>query len=266
MTDEASSYVRDGYVYVPSLISSVESRVIASELALISELSWDEATEVINGKARPFYRHGGVATNPKLWPLLVHPRLVDAVAAVLTAPPHCLPGIDTIGMHASELEPHRDSSPGELPVTAQNPDAAWFPVVRVILYPASPGAEFGLLPGSHRRPGAVRDVLDGAHCWRWQTLRGSDALLFDPRVIHVGTPVSGPKPLVILTFGADGPHALQTYFHARIKTRRLGFPDPPTDLVTLLNDHGLLLPGILDAENWRFFSAVWPDEEQLSNS
>ena len=162
-------------------------------------------------------------------------------------------------MHASETEPHRDASPAELPVLAAEPFIEFYPVVRVILYPNSPGERFGCLPGSHLRAGRPRDLTDAAPAeWRWVELRAGDAVLFDPRLVHAGAPVSRPKPMMIVTYGADGPWSLQTYFHARIKTARLGFERPPPSLLGVLAERDLLLDGVTDQANWDHFLKVWP--------
>ncbi|MGH8901756.1 MAG: hypothetical protein ACRDYA_08735 [Egibacteraceae bacterium] len=252
-------HTREGFCHVPNLISDEEAATLARELECISGLPAGDNSSVLSGARRPYYRHGVVASNPGLWPLLIHPRLVQALTYVLYgSPPRCLPGIDTAGMHASETEPHRDASPGELPVMADNPSSAICPVVRVILYPGSPGEQFGLLPCSHRRSGRVGDLVeDGRASWRWITLRKGDAVLFDPRLIHAGAIVTRPKPMIVLTYGADGPHSLQTYFHARIRTRQLGFPDPSPPLIDLLESKNLLLAGMLDSANRDYFFRLW---------
>jgi hypothetical protein len=188
----------------------------------------------------------------------MHPHIIAAVAEVLDAPPKCLPGIDTIGMHASETDAHRDASPSELPALAQAPFEGEYPVARVILYPNSPGERFGCLPGSHQQAGRSRDLTEAApNEWRWVVLRSGDALVFDPRLVHAGAPITNPKPTMIATYGVDGPCALQTYFHARIRTAQLGFADAPAELLHLLASEGILLHGVTEPANWEYFSAVW---------
>lgn len=249
---------RDGFRVFPNLIDPTEAAQFAAELCRISGLRTNDNSAVRGGQRSPFYRHGGVAANPSLWPLLMHRHIIAAVAEVLDAPPKCLPGIDTIGMHASETDPHRDASPGELPALAQAPFETEYPVVRVILYPNSPGERFGCLPGSHRQPGRPRDLAEAApDAWRWLVLRSCDALVFDPRIVHAGAPITNPKPMMITTYGADGPCALQTYFHARIKTAQLGFTDAPNELLHRLASVGILLRGVTEQANWEYFSTVW---------
>lgn len=207
-------YRDDGFRVFRDLISPTEAAHFAAELGRISGLQANANSAVRAGQRLAFYRHGGVAANPSLWPLLMHPHIIAAVAEVLDAPPKCLPGIDTIGMHASETDAHRDASPSELPTLAQAPFEAEYPVARVILYPNSPGERFGCLPGSHRQAGRSRDLAEAApDAWRWLVLRSADALVFDPRLVHAGAPITNPKPMMIATYGVDGPCALQTYFH-----------------------------------------------------
>ncbi|MGH3516284.1 MAG: hypothetical protein ACRDQ7_02465 [Haloechinothrix sp.] len=258
MPTPEDAYRLDGYTHLPDLLDPSEAHAIATVLARLSGLATDDCASVLTGQREPFYQHGGVAAHPDLWPLLTHPGITKAVAAVLQDAPKCLPGIDTIGMHIAETDPHRDASPEELPALGDKPYDTDYPVVRVILYPTSPGARFGLLPGSHRQPGSCADLTaNNPDAWRWVTISGGDALLFDPRLVHAGAALSNPKPMIILTYGIDGPHALQTYFHARIKTAQLGFTDPRPDLAHHLEDAQLLLSGIQDQANWRTFASVW---------
>lgn len=253
-------YRADGFQVFRELISPTEAAHLAGELSRISGLQANDHSAVRAGRRSAFYRHGGIAANPSLWPLLLHPRVIAAVAETLDGPPKCLPGIDTIGMHASEIDAHRDVSPSELPALAQTPFEPGHPVTRMILYPNSPGERFGCLPGSHRQARRPRDVAEAASdAWRWVVLRSGDALVFDPRLIHAGAPITNPKPMVITTYGVDGPGALQTYFHARIKTAQLGFADAPAQLLHLLASRGLLLHGVTEQANWEHCSTVWPD-------
>lgn len=252
------TYRQDGYTHLHDLLDPSQAATIARALEGISGLPADDCTTVLAGQREPFYQHGGAAAHPDLWPLLTHPGITKAVAAVLQDAPKCLPGIDTIGMHIAETEPHRDASPDELPALGDTPYDIDYPVVRVILYPTSPGERFGLLPGSHHQPGNCTDLTAAdPDAWRWRTLSGGDALLFDPRLVHAGAALTNPKPMVILTYGSDGPHALQTYFHARIKTPQLGFTNPSKELTQILHDAQLLLSGVQDQANWQRFGKIW---------
>ena len=258
MSPPGDAYRTDGFRVFRDLISSTEAAHFAAELGRISGLQANDYSTVRGGRRPAFYRNGGVASNLSLWPLLTHPRIFAAVADVLGAPPKCLPGIDTIAMHASETDAHRDASPSELPALAQAPFESEYPVARVILYPNSPGERFGFLQGSHRQVGRPRDLVEAAaETWRWVVLRSADALVFDPRLVHAGAPITNPKPMVIATYGADGPAALQTYFHARVKTAQLGFANAPAGLLHLLASDGILLNGVTEQANWEYFSAVW---------
>jgi hypothetical protein len=247
-----------GFIVVRDLVSPDEAAGLAVELGRVSGLPADQLGTAPDETRAVFYRHGGLAAHPVLWSLLVHPNVTAAVGAVLRAPPKCLPGIDTIGMHASETAPHRDASPAELPVCANQPFTEHYPVVRVILYPGSLGERFGCLPSSHLLKGRPRDLVAAAPAtWRWVELQAGDAVLFDPRLVHAGAVVRRPKPMMIVTYGADGSHSIETYFLARIKTASLGFEDPTPSLLDVLADHDLLLSGVIDQANWRHFRTIW---------
>lgn len=258
MTEHQVSLRVDGFAVVRGLISEPAAADIAAELSRISRPPADRVPPPHEGALPEYYEHGGVARHPGLWSLLVHPGVIATAHKLLDGPPKCLPGIDTIGMHASETAPHRDASPAELPTLAQDPFGEHCPLLRIIFYPDSPGERFGCLPGSHRLAGRPSDLMNGRSAdWRWTELHSGDAVAFDPRLVHAGTPVTRPKPMVIVTYGLDGSVALETYFHARIKTAQLGFSDPAPGLLDLLDRSGVLLNGVTDSENWDRFSTVW---------
>ena len=96
--------------------------------------------------------------------------------------------------------------------------------------------------------------------WRRLALGPRDAVLFDPRLVHAegrGGRQAGRRVAVELTYGGGGTSTIETYFHARIRTPNLGFPDPSPDLVRLLRRRHLLLEESVDAECWRRYEAVW---------
>jgi hypothetical protein len=212
-------------------------------------------------RAAPSFRHGLVARSPDLWPILVHRALLRAVARAVGASRRCLAGIDRVSVDHAEPEPHRDAVPEELPCLLDSAASGAYDVVRVLTYPSPGPCRFGVLPGSHLLPGSSEDAMAAmAGCWRWLALGPRDALLFDPRLVHAegqGGRQAGRRVAVVLTYGGGGPGTIETYFHARIRTAELGFPDPSPDLVRLLRRRRLLLEASVDPACWRRYESVW---------
>lgn len=64
--------------------------------------------------------------------------------------------------------------------------------------------------------------------------------------------------MVVLTYGIDRPHALQTHSYAHIKISALGFQDIAAGLADLLAQERMLLTGIHDAANGAAtFGKIW---------
>ncbi len=135
-----------------------------------------------------------------------------------------------------------------------------FAVARVILYPGAAGTRFNYIPGSHRRH---RDVDDpNSHAtgtWSWTTVGPRDCLVFDPRLVHCGDPLRGPKAMLIATYGAAvSPATIETYFHARIRTSQLGFDDPLPEFAEHLRARGIMLEAAVNPTLWGTFERIWP--------
>jgi hypothetical protein len=247
-----------GYQVVRNMFTDEEASGSLSQILDMSRLSLSDYTDVVSGRVDAFYKHGAVATNPSLWPVLLHPGLTDAIQACLGATCRCLPGIDTAGLHHSEVEAHRDVSPGELPCLRNgiaNPD---YKVARVIAYPTLGRARFGVVAASHKLVGKTSDILSkGAPDWRWLEVSRHDAVIFDPRAIHAGGLMTGPRAMIVLTYGTDSIGSTETYFHARIRTSRLQFPDPSPDLVARLRNQELFLEASLDPVLWEQYGTIW---------
>lgn len=252
------SYSATGICYAQELITSAEAQALSDTLEQLSGLRREDALLVAAGQKLPYYNHGAVARTPALWSILMHPSLLE-ILGVLLSTPRVIPGIDTAGMHASETKPHRDLSARELPSLAAAPFRGNIAVTRVILYPNSPGTQFGFLPGSHLIEGDVEAIVSqGRDSWCWLTLGGRDVAFFDPRLIHAGALIKAAKPMIVLTYGDDGPQGLETYFHSRIQTSGLGFSDPPSELMAQLSEQHLYLSGIDDEKLWASYERIWP--------
>lgn len=230
---------------------------VARDLFTADEANRTELEALRAAGPTPSLQHGLVARSPGLWPVLVHRGILQEVSQAVGASCRCLPGIDSVGVDHAEAEPHRDASPDELPCLASSAQTQAYDVVRVITYPSPGPSLFGVLPGSHLIPGSSEDAMAWtADSWRWIALGPRDAVLFDPRLVHAGR-LAGRRVMVVLTYGGGGPGTIETYFHARIRTAELGFPDPGPALVRLLRRRHLFLEEAVDSARRRHYESVW---------
>ena len=237
------AFSRDGYSVARDVLTRATSTQYRDAVEALAE---DE----IGPSGCAYYEHGRVADLPALRPILWDSGVAAVVRATIGGQARCLVGLDTVGMNVSESIPHRDISVGRLPVRERDPWDGSLGVVRVVVYPSVPRwARFGLVPGSHRTPGAAAELFSTAPT-QWLTIGPGDVLLFDPRLVHAGGEVVAPRPMIVLTYGRDDDPACDVYFDARLRTPGLGFRDPPDGVVDQLRRHDLMLEAAVDPERW----------------
>src|SRR5262245_18355824 len=129
---------------------------------------------------------------------------------------------------------------------------------------AESGFALGLVPGSHRRHGALAwaelDVLEWrttpcvqapAMLFGWDALPvraesvtadSGDAVIFDPRILQSGRFTSGPKYSVFLAYGVEGRHYGRHRHYYRHVRRELGYAELEPGFASRLAEAGLLPP------------------------
>jgi hypothetical protein len=205
----------------------------------------------------------GVSRTRDFWPLVVHARLLEAVRAVLGADARFLQHTD-LHVGFSAVGWHRDSVSRRRWVGGdwderQEP----YRLVRVGLYlQTSQESRFrlGVVPGTHRS--AVRDAeaeaLESAlgqagrlralvlrrdplaEQARWLDLGSGDCVLFDPRLVHSGSPIDGPKYSIFLAYGLPNAHFHRHRAYYRHQRPDLGYGDLDPELARQVADAGLL--------------------------
>lgn len=260
----AGRFADAGFVRVPSLLYPDEVEPLV------------QALERLSGRSRRAFEAGdrpsgwtvpdGVTRHEAFWPLITHPRLVELVRTLLGSRDVRFLQHTDLHVGFSSFNWHRDSVSRQLGVGPDWDEAgAAYRIVRVGLYLQATGArafKLGLVPGTHRLedPRAVRArraAERGASWWgharraltgrnpdlpgaEWVEAGAGDAVVFDPRVLHTGTPVDGAKYSVFLAYGLPNRHFAhhrQYYRHARAD---LGYGDVPPELAERLRVAGLL--------------------------
>lgn len=208
-------------------------------------------------------RPDGVSRTRDFWPLVVHERLLEAVRAVVGPEARFLQHTD-LHVGFSALGWHRDSRSRQRWVGADWDERDEpYRLVRVGLYLQSfeeSRFRLGVIPGTHR--GAVRDADEQAlesalgtagrlralvfrrdplaERARWLELGSGDCVLFDPRLLHSGTPIDGPKYSIFLAYGVPNAHFHRHRAYYRHLRPDLGYEDLDPDLERTIADAGLL--------------------------
>ncbi len=216
----------------------------------------------------------GVSKHEEFWPIIFHPTLRETVTALLGPDVRFLQHTD-LHVGFSSFNWHRDSVARALGVGPDWDESdAPYRLVRVGIYLQSSGGSFklGLVPGTNRvgdpRSRAARDVIERkagflSHVRRlvtgkvpevpgatWVPAGAGDAVIFDPRVLHTGTPVDGPKYSMFLAFGVPNRHFEAHARYYRFARPELGYADLDPRLVAQLQAAGLhhpVGPGTVDS-------------------
>lgn len=181
-------------------------------------------TQTVTPRSPMCFGLGHFPRTPRLWPLLHHQPLTDALTDFLGTSPVLLPSVDTIAVNGSETGPHRDSSYDALP-SAEGDNDPRYGIVRAIFYPSREpdrgSNEFLVAPGSHlpgwEKPDDVSSAMTPL------AIGPCDAVLFDARLVHAGAPHRHTKHLLTLTFGPDNVLSQETHTHEMKNLATMGF-------------------------------------------
>jgi ectoine hydroxylase-related dioxygenase (phytanoyl-CoA dioxygenase family) len=206
----------------------------------------------------------GVTKRREFWPLVLNPALLGVVRDVLGDGVRYLQHSDLhVGFSAVTF--HRDSvnrSYGTGPDWDESVEP--YRLVRVGLYLQrfnESGFALGLVPGSQRLVDGRRDpaqaaleektgylsqaaaLLTGRNPLRaraeWVGAESGDAILFDPRILHAGSFIRGPKYSIFLAFGVPGAHFERHRHYYRVVRRELFYEELPEELSLELGVAGL---------------------------
>lgn len=291
MTDlspRAREFRERGFVVVKGLLpeAAVEEHVAAAErLSGRTRASFEQYRVGRGWLTRGVYRGwtlpDGVSKAREFWDLLFLPGLLDVVREVLSPEARFLQHTD-LHVGFSAVNWHRDSVTRALG-TGGDWDESEEPyrLARVGFYLQSHAESrfaLGLVPGSHRRGGALdeaglADVERRTASWRqgislvlgrdplggraeWVPAERGDAIVFDPRIVHSGSFIQGPKYSAFLAYGVPGRHFARHLHYYRHLRDELGYGPLDAELVERLRQASLLaevepLPGDAEANAYR---------------
>lgn len=266
---DVARFHEQGFTVVPRLLDSEMCEELTRRLEARSGRMREELERAA---ARGAGRRGltgwtvpdGVTRYEEFWPIIFEPKLVGTVRRLLGPEARFLQHTD-LHVGFSSFNWHRDSVARRYGVGDDwDDEEVPYRIVRVGIYlQRAEGSTFrlGLVPGTHRHPrpdevrtrrriersagtgGHLRRVLTGRNpeppTARWVAASGGDAVIFDPRVLHTGTPVDGPKFSIFVAFGVPNRHYVHHWYYYRHMRPDLGYRDVPSDLAERLEAAGL---------------------------
>jgi hypothetical protein len=206
----------------------------------------------------------GVSKTREFWELVFLPGLLDVVREVLSPGARFLQHTD-LHVGFSAVNWHRDSVNRGLASSGDWDESEEpYRLARVGFYLQSHAESrfaLGLVPGSHRHGGALdeaglADLERRTTPWRqavslalgsdpvagraeWVPAESGDAIVFDPRIVHSGSFIQGPKYSAFLAYGVPGRHFARHLHYYRHVRSELGYEALSPDLVARLRTAGL---------------------------
>jgi ectoine hydroxylase-related dioxygenase (phytanoyl-CoA dioxygenase family) len=271
-TERARAFHERGFVVVKGLLPPATVAACVRELERLSGRT-RESFEGFRVRGLPgrralyrgWTRPDGVSTTPLFRELALDAGLVAVVRELLGHEARYLQHTD-LHVGFSAVSWHRDcvnrsfGTSGDWDET-QEP----YRLARGALYLQSHAESrfaLGLVPGSHRRGGTLSNaaLLELEHrtlAWRqardlllrrdslagraeWVAAEAGDAVIFDPRILHSGSFIAGPKYSAFLAYGIEGRHFTRHAHYYRQLRSELGYRDLDADFALRLRGAGLL--------------------------
>ena len=259
---------RDGFVVIKGLLNPEEVKYYISKMETLSGIQYDEATTSRGnmgkrGLDQSWYMPDGVTKMRDFWPLITDERLLTAVRELLAPDVKFLQHTD-LHVGFSAISWHRDSV---CRTFGQGPD--WdesdvaYQLVRVGIYLQTyeeSHFRLGFIPGSHRPVenitlrhkfneaklkslGALSYLFvrfqESASNATWVATEPGDCLIFDPRALHSGSYIIGPKYSIFLGYGVENKHFDNHQNYYRHIRTELNYEVPDSELVMQLQEAGL---------------------------
>lgn len=261
-------FQRQGFVVVRGLLRLDEVQHYFSRLEALSGIrreDFSRARRTPPALQKSWTLPDGVSKHLAFWPLISDDRLLTAVKSILGEQIRYLQHSD-LHVGFSAITWHRDSVNRAYGVGPDwDESEADYKLVRVGIYLqsfAESNFRLGFIPGSnqwaerqrfgHRKQHELKlRLLSAASflspAWQmraaravWVATEPGDCIIFDPRLLHSGSAITGPKYSIFLAYGVENHHFHRHYNYYRQMRRELQYADLSPDLVTRLRFHKLL--------------------------
>ena len=268
-----SNLAEKGYVVIQNLLTLEEAQHYIDHLSHRSGIGrHDFATP--GEKSSLLGRRGlnqnynlpdGVAKTAEFWPIITNAKLVNLVREIVDPTVKFLQHND-LHVGFSAIAWHRDNIHRQYGVGSDWDESdVPYRLVRVGIYLqsfAESGFRLGFIPGSHRPPangsiplsrrlkekrlswvGAAAYLSPSFQEWvsqaEWVKTEPGDCIIFDPRVLHSGSYISGPKYSLFVAYGVENAHFHNHFNYYRQIRSELGYQPLDPKLVELLKHNDL---------------------------
>lgn len=259
--DLRADYLRYGVVLIKNLLSLDEVSAYMQIVREVSGLDESDYLPVVRNEKKAYVSPGTLNRTPALWPLAVHPTLVQVLSSVLDEPQPRYVGSDSLFVHYSSVGFHRDTDVME----SSNP---WsqrefkYTHLKVMFYLNGEGRQvnrLGIQPFSHlaepvQPPGWTRSQEDLEKFPIWVDIGPTDCLLFDPRLKHSGDVLNAPKFALTFAYSADNDYTLEFVMNSRTVGQLEGYDEYAPEFVDFLKQHQVWLTGMDDSARYREYT------------
>jgi|GEM_PF-659309 ectoine hydroxylase-related dioxygenase (phytanoyl-CoA dioxygenase family) len=263
---------RRGFVVVRNLLSPEEVKFYTGKMEELSGISRADAEKVDKsgglgqrGLDKSWNLPDGVTKSRDFWPLIWNETLLDTARALLGNDDVRYMQHSDLHVGFSAISWHRDNVNRQL---GQGPD--WdeseepYKILRVGVYLQTyeeSHFRLGFIPGSHRPVENItfgRKMMEARLKWvgamsymfvklqelasseaEWVATEPGDCILFDPRTIHSGSYIVGPKYSMFVAYGIENKHFFNHFnYYQRIRPE-LGYQEMNPELVQELRARNL---------------------------
>jgi hypothetical protein len=261
---------RDGFVIIRDFLTDQEAQHYVSQLEALSTITRSDLESRSTGRgfsgsgsATSWNLPDGVSKTPAFWPLILDERLVSTVKELLGLEIRFLQHTD-LHVGFSAISWHRDSVSRTFGVGPDWDEANEpYQLVRVGVYLQSyeeSNFRLGFIKGSHRPAtevtlgrkfteakinwmGALSYLSPKVQMWaanaEWVATEPGDCIIFDPRTIHSGSYITGPKYSMFVAYGIENKHFYNHYNYYRHVRTELNYQELTPELVGKLKTAGL---------------------------
>lgn len=260
----------DGFVVIRGFLTDQEVQHYVGQLETSSTIARRDLETRSTGRgfsgsgaATSWNLPDGVSKTCAFWPLILDERLVSTVRKLLGPEIRFLQHTD-LHVGFSAIAWHRDSVSRKFGVGPDWDEASEaYRLVRVGVYLQSyqeSNFRLGFIKGSHRPAtevtfgrkfteakinwlGALSYLSPQVQMWvanaEWVATEPGDCLIFDPRTIHSGSYITGPKYSMFVAYGIPNKHFYNHYNYYRHVRTELNYQELAPELVDKLRAAGL---------------------------
>lgn len=259
-----------GFTIVRNLIDVVEATRyidLLEQKSGISRTDFAKAHPILSkrGLGANFNHPDGVTQSPEFWSLIANEKLLGILRHIVDPDIKFLQHND-LHVGFSAISWHRDNINRQYGIGPDwNELDSPYKLVRVGLYLQTyeeSNFRLGFIPGSHLPPpngqitfkqrlkeqklswlGAATYLSVGMQEWasnaEWIKTEPGDAIIFDPRTLHSGSYINGPKYSIFLAYGRENRHFKNHLSYYRKIRSELGYKPLDPALVEYLNRQGI---------------------------